>query len=360
VRPLVARAQYTPFVSAAVASSQLHWLRRRPRAYVAALADLARATAGSANFLGGGLAIFPKVAHIARLMERDGVVHVHCHFANHPAAAGFVIQRLTGLPYSFTAHGADLHKERRMLREKVREATFVATVSEYNRRMILAECGEDAGGKVHILRAGVDTGLFAPNGRRPDGADGAPLAILCVGTLQEVKGQVHLIDACAMLAATGRAFRCRLVGEGPDRAALATRIAAAGLEDRVELVGARTRPEVAAELRRADVFVAPSVPTSEGKREGIPVVLMEAMATGLPVVSSRLSGIPELVEDGVNGLLTAPGDAAALARALASLHDDADLRARLGSAARRRVEREFDLDRTADWLVARFGLPEAT
>jgi glycosyltransferase involved in cell wall biosynthesis/peptidoglycan/xylan/chitin deacetylase (PgdA/CDA1 family) len=359
VRPLVARARYTPFVSAAVASSQLHWLRRRPRAYVAALADLARATAGSANFLGGGLAVFPKVAHIARLMERDGVVHVHCHFANHPAAAGFVIQRLTGLPYSFTAHGADLHKERRMLREKVREATFVATVSEYNRRMILAECGEDAGGKVHILRAGVDTGLFAPNGRRPGDADGAPLAILCVGTLQEVKGQAHLIEACALLAATGRAFHCRLVGEGPDRAALAARIAAAGLEGRVELVGARTRPEVAAELRHADVFVAPSVPTSEGKREGIPVVLMEAMATGLPVVSSRLSGIPELVEDGVNGLLTAPGDAAALARALASLHDDADLRERLGSAARRRVEREFDLDRSADWLVARFGLPEA-
>jgi glycosyltransferase involved in cell wall biosynthesis/peptidoglycan/xylan/chitin deacetylase (PgdA/CDA1 family) len=359
VRPLVARARYTPFVSRSVVWSQLYWLRRRPRAYVAALGELARATFGSANFFGGGLAIFPKVAHIARLMQRDGVVHVHCHFANHPAAAGFVIQRLTGLPYSFTAHGADLHKERRMLREKVREARFVATVSEYNRQMILAECGEPAVDKVHILRAGVDTNVFTPSRPSPNGAQGAPLAILCVGTLQEVKGQAHLIEACRMLAATGRAFRCRLVGDGPDRTMLAERIAAAGLEGQVELVGARTRPEVAAELSRADVFVAPSVPTREGKREGIPVVLMEAMATGLPVVSSRLSGIPELVEDGVTGLLTPPGDAAALARELARLHDDAALRARLGSAARRRVERDFNLEHSADWLVARFGLPEA-
>jgi len=358
-RPLVEQAHYTPFVSWPILSSQLHWLARRPRAYVGAVRDLATATAGSANFFGGGLAIFPKVAHIARLMQDQGVVHVHCHFANHPAAAGFVIARLTGLPYSFTAHGSDLHKERRMLPEKVSEAAFVATVSEYNRRLIVAECGDGAAAKVHLVRAGVDTDLFAPGPRLAEAGADRPLEIVCVGTLHEVKGQAHLVEACRRLAAAGTSFRCRVIGDGPDREMLAERISAAGLDGRVELLGARTRPEIAAQLRRSDVLVAPSVPTSDGRREGIPVVLMEAMSSALPVVASRLSGIPELVEDEVTGLLAPPGDPAALAAALTRLHDDPELRRRLGTAGRERVLREFDLRHSADWLIAHFNMPEA-
>jgi colanic acid/amylovoran biosynthesis glycosyltransferase len=358
VLPLVERAHYTPFVSPAILASQLHWLRRAPRAYLSALRDVAAATAGNPNFFAGGLAIFPKAAHLARVMQADGITHVHCHFANHPAAAGFVISRLTGLPYSFTAHGSDLHKERRMLPEKVREAAFVTKVSDYNRRVIVAECGEAAGAKVHLVRAGVDTELFAPV-PRPGGAPGQPLRIVCVGTLHAVKGQAHLVEACRLLAARGVRFRCRFAGDGPDRAMLAARIAAAGLQDRVELLGGRTRPEIAEELRRADVLVAPSVPTSDGRREGLPVVLVEAMSTGLPVVASRLSGIPELVEDDVTGLLAPPGDAAALAGALARLAADPALRARLGAAGRERILREFDLRQSADWLIAHFNLREA-
>src|SRR5690606_25913011 len=122
-----------------------------------ALRDIVRGTLGSANFLFGALASFPKVVHQARLMEADGITHVHAHFATHPALAAFVIGRLTGIPYSFTGHGSDLHVERRMLPEKVAEAAFVATVSEYNRRLIVDECGGRFADKVHIVRAGVDT-----------------------------------------------------------------------------------------------------------------------------------------------------------------------------------------------------------
>jgi glycosyltransferase involved in cell wall biosynthesis len=353
--PLVARAHYTPFLSPAIVASQLFWLRRRPRAYLRAWHDVLTGTWGSANFFAGALCCFPKVAHAARRMQADGVTHVHCHFANHPAVAGLIIRRLTGIPFSFTAHGSDLHKERRMLGRKVAEAAFVATVSHDNRRLILQECGERAAPKVQVVRAGVDTRLFAPAADRGTSDAPGPLTVVCVGTLHEVKGQAYLIEACRLLADEGVALRCRLIGDGPDAPALHARIRAARLENRVVLAGARTRAEVAAELRRADALVAPSVPTRDGRREGIPVVLMEAMSTGLPVIASAISGIPELVEDEIGGLLVPPRDARAIAGALARLAADPALRARLGRAARRRVLAEFDLESSADALARRFG-----
>src|SRR6186997_978521 len=130
---LVARAHYEPFLSRAILGSQVHALRHRPRAYLGAMLALVTGTFGSANYFFGGLAIFPKVVHMARQMEALGVRHVHCHFSNHPAAAGFIIHRLTGIPYSFVAHGSDLHVDRHMLPAKVRAAAFAVAISEDNR-----------------------------------------------------------------------------------------------------------------------------------------------------------------------------------------------------------------------------------
>ena len=348
--PLAARARYQPFLSLAILRSQLHFLRREPRVYVAALVDLLRGTWGSLNYFVGGLGIFPKVVHVARLLEAHGVHHVHCHFSNHPAAAGYIVHRLTDIPYSFTAHGFDLHVDRHMLCAKVAEAAFVVPVSEYNRELIAAECGERARIKLAVIHCGVETDFFRPSESAPPER---PLSVLCVGTLHEVKGQRYLVEACRLLADAGVDVVCTLVGDGPDRAALARQIAAAGLERRVAIGGRRTRAELAEQLRAAHVLVAPSVPTSEGKREGIPVVLMEAMASGIPVVASAISGIPELVEDGVSGLLVPPRDPRAVADALRRLLDDAPLRRQLGAAGREKVVREFDVHTNAAELVRR-------
>jgi colanic acid/amylovoran biosynthesis glycosyltransferase len=350
-RPLAARAHYQPFLSLAIVRSQLHFLRSKPRAYVGALAGLLRGTWGSLNYLVGGLGIFPKVAHVARTMEANGVEHVHCHFSNHPAAAGYIVHRLTGIPYSFTAHGFDLHVDRHMLCEKVAEAAFVVPVSEYNRELIVAECGERARGKLAVIHCGVDTDFFRPRESPPPER---PLSLLCVGTLHEVKGQRYFVEACRLLAEAGIPVRCTIVGDGPDHAALTRQIAAAGLERQVVLAGRRTRAELAEHLHAAHALVAPSVPTREGKREGIPVVLMEAMASGVPVVASAISGIPELVEDGVTGLLVPPRDARAVADALRRLLDDAALRQKLGVAGREKVVREFNVHTNAAELVRRF------
>jgi colanic acid/amylovoran biosynthesis glycosyltransferase len=352
---LVARSRYEPFLSPAIVVSQLAWLRRRPGAYLRAWRDVLVGTWGSPNFFVGAIGCFPKVAHAARRMQAEGVTHVHCHFANHPAVAGLIVHRLAEIPFSFTAHGSDLHKDRRMLGRKVAEAAFVATISHDNRRLIVAECGEHVAGKVHVVRAGVDTRLFAPATLEPAGQPRDALRIVCVGTLHEVKGQPHLIEACRLLAGRGIDVRCRLIGGGPDEKALRAQIEAAGLAESVVVAGPRIRQQIVDELWRADALVAPSVPTRAGRREGIPVVLMEAMSTGLPVVASAISGIPELVEHEVSGLLVPPRDAAAIARALQRLAADPALRERLGGAARKRVLAEFDLEDSAAELARRFG-----
>jgi glycosyltransferase involved in cell wall biosynthesis len=229
-----------------------------------------------------------------------------------------------------------------MLREKVDEAAFVVAVSEFNRNVILRECGEDVAGKLVVVHCGVDTELFRA---RATAVAERPFTVVCVGTLHEVKGQAYLVEACRLLARDGIDVAATLVGEGPDRPALERQIAEAGLEGRVTLAGSLKRADVADVLRSAHVLVAPSVETKRGKREGIPVALMEAMGGGVPVVASDLSGIPELVEHESAGLLVPPRDSTALAGALRRLHDDPTLRERLALAGRKKVEREFDLVR---------------
>ena len=355
--PIVARARYLPFLSATIIATNVGVLVRRPRAYLGALATLVRETLGSPNYLFGGLAMFPKVVQMAIEMERAGIRHVHCHFSNHPATAGFVIHRLTGIPYSFTAHGSDLHVDRHMLCAKTADAAFTVAISEFNRRVIQDECGVAT--RVEVIHTGVDTQHFAP--ARKAGTVRKALSIVMVGTLHEVKGQAHLIEACRIAHTAGVELECRIVGDGSDARRLRRLIGDAGLAGRVRLVGPKPRSEVAALLREADVLVAPSVPTRSGRREGIPVVIMEAMASGLPVVASRLSGIPELVEDGRTGILVVPGDAHAIADALIRLHQDPSLAQRLGAEARRRVLDEFDVGRNAARLAVRIfaGMPDS-
>jgi colanic acid/amylovoran biosynthesis glycosyltransferase len=351
---LVERAHYTPFFSLPIVRANLSRLRRQPRAYLGALRDVARATWGSRRYFLHSLILFPKAVFLAGEMAAAGVSHVHAHFASHPAAAAFIIHRLSGVPYSFTAHGSDLHRDQHMLCEKVREAAFAVPISEYNRDAILAACGPEFADRLDVIHCGVDTARFAPSHNGHDAGDSAHLRLLCTGTLHAVKGQRYLVEAVARLRAEGLDITCDFVGDGPDRAALAAQAAQLGVAGAVHFHGAQTREQVIEHLRRADVVVAPSVPTADGRREGIPVALMEAMAAGVPVVASRLSGIPELVVDGETGLLAPPGDVEALVATIRRLHGDPALRRALGTAGRGAVERDFDLNRNAAILARRF------
>jgi colanic acid/amylovoran biosynthesis glycosyltransferase len=342
------RARFHGFLSLPICAAIVHFLRRRPRALLSVLFEVLRGTAGSLNFFVGALGIFPKSVRFAYEMQRSGVQHVHAHFATHPAVAALVVHRLTGIPFSFTAHGSDLHVDRCMLAAKVEAAAFAVTVSGFNRQIMIRECGAPLADRIHVVHCGVDPASFAPSAAT---RGVGPFTLVCVASLEEVKGHRFLIGACSVLRERGVDVRCELIGEGPLRSAIRRQISELGLDDDIRILGGLPRGEVARHLAGADAAVLASHPTRQGRREGIPVALMEAMATGLPVVATAISGIPELVEDNVSGLLVPSGDAERLADALERLATDPALRARLGAAARLKVMQEFDLeDNTARLL----------
>jgi glycosyltransferase involved in cell wall biosynthesis len=364
--PLVERAHDLRPWSRPVLAAQLHWLRRRPRAYVGSWLGAIRGTIRSPRFLLRALVAVPIGAAIARRVVDLELDHIHAHWATHPTLAAWVASRLSGRPYSFTAHAHDIQVERAMLDEKIRAARFVVTISEANRRLLAGWYGALAESKTVVIHCGADPAVFAPptnvaSAADPGVAEAAsapsmvrPASLVCVASLQPQKGHRFLIDACGLLRDRGRAVRCTLVGEGEERPALEAQIVALGLQEVVSLAGAQPRDRVVAIVEAADVVVQPSVVLSSGKTEGIPVALMEALAAERAVVASAVSGIPELVVDGITGLLVQPGDPAALADTLERLLDDPELRIRLGQAGRRKVLDEFDLHRNTALLAERF------
>jgi colanic acid/amylovoran biosynthesis glycosyltransferase len=283
-----------------------------------------------------------------RLMAR-GCRHVHAHFAHVPTAIAMYGGLLAGIPFSFTAHANDLYERGTALRQKVRRAAFTAVISEYNRRFLEEEdCPTE---RVHIVHCGLDVTRYQ---FRPTSPDNTPLFLFSVGRFVEKKGFHVLVEALARLKDGGKQFRCVIAGDGPLYEETRDRAEAAGLLDRLELPGAMPQERVKELLQAADAFVLPCVVAKSGDRDGIPVALMEAMALGVPVVSTYVSGIPELIQDGENGLLVSEGDVEALAQALEHILDEAPLRESLARRARTSIETEFNLDTIAGSLERLF------
>lgn len=353
----VERALYTPFLSAAILAANWRAFRRAPRHYLSTALRALAGSAGSLNLLLGTLGILPKSVYLGERLAAEGIAQVHAHFATHPAMAAWIIWRLSGIPYSFTVHAHDIFLHSAFLGEKIDGARFVRSISEFNRRFLEERFPESAPGKVETVYLGVDVRLFSParSVRECDdpGREAAPAAIVCVAALRPYKGLPVLIAACALLRDAGVPFTCELIGDGPQRQEIAGLVADHGLEHHVRLLGALPEAAVAEHLGTATLFVLPSIVAPNGQMDGIPVVLMEAMAAGLPVVSTALSGIPELVEDGVNGLVVEPGNTEELAAAMQRLIGDPGLVVSLARRARETVETRFSLRSSVESLLER-------
>lgn len=293
-----------------------------------------------------GLAHFVESMLLARELQRRGIEHVHNHFANSAATVGLLATRYLGIGWSFTLHGISEtdYPAGLMLGRKIEAADLVACVSWFGRAQGLRLVGHKHWDKVQVVRCGIPFDRLPPRGV---GA-ATPPKMVCVGRLSPEKGQAGLLRAFAILQRSRPDLQLRLVGDGPDRATLEGLAAELGINGTVTFAGRLPEMETLAQIAASDLLVLPSF------MEGLPIVLMEAMALGVPVVSSSVAGIPELVEDGETGLLFAPSDWNDLASTINRLLGDPALYERLAANGQAKVKEEFDIRKSAQRLAGLF------
>lgn len=317
-----------------LAKAHLRWMRV-PGRYLRALALAWRTAPKGVRGRTYQIFYFLEAGVLAAHLADQGVDHLHNHIAKASCTVAMLAGALSGLPYSFTIHGPDIFFEPQHWRidEKARRAAFVACISEFARSQLMCFAPQESWGRLHVIHCGIDPSRYTVGAR--DGQN-----LLFVGRLAGVKGVPMLLDALRSLPKV----RLTLIGDGPDRAELERQ--AVGLN--VEFLGYRNQTDVAEALSNTDIFVLPSF------AEGVPVVLMEAMAAQVPVLTTRIAGVPELVEDGLSGRLVPPGDGAALKAALTDLLADPDLRRELGAKGREKVTQDFNIHLEAKRLSQLF------
>jgi glycosyltransferase involved in cell wall biosynthesis len=365
LQPLVREARYLlPVSPAALILRALAFLARRPLTFVRLLFYVLVVPWDSNRTLARDVRVFGKAIAIAAIMEDCGVTHVHSPWANVNAFMLLIVSRLLGTGFSLQARAHDIHRDDSAfaLPQKFRHADFIVTNTRYNEASLRAMLPPAPRSRVHCIHNGIDLDDFVPDATPVRQAD--QFHILSVARLIEPKGITVLLRACRLLLDRGLRFECTIIGGTEEPLYTAYRVQVAvlhrqlGLTDAVRFCGAAPFDQVLDAMRTADLFVLPCVVAANGSKDITPNSLIEAMAMKLPVVSSRITAIPEIVTHGESGMLVPPGDVDALAATMQQVLEDPRLRQRLGDCARAAVERKFDVRANIDGYVRLFG--EAT
>jgi colanic acid/amylovoran biosynthesis glycosyltransferase len=290
-----------------------------------------------------------QAVYVGLRLQEMGIRHVHAHFAGMAARTALWIHKFFSITFSFTAHANDIFAPRDFeigLDKLVDEARVIVTETDFAAEFLRERFPKRAD-RIHRIYNGLNLAEFG----RSDFSSTPPLMI-AVGRLISKKGFANLIRACELLAKDGKSFRCEIIGEGPLENELRAQIVQLDLQNRVALSGAKPQREVRQRLAAASVFVLPSVVDAQGGMDNLPTVIMEAMATGLPVISTNISGIPEMVVQNETGFLVQPGDAVALSGAIEKIIDDRQLTQKLGQAGYKRVQELFSIEKNARDLCA--------
>jgi colanic acid/amylovoran biosynthesis glycosyltransferase len=296
------------------------------------------------------LAVLPKGIYIASLLKKKGIEHIHAHWGSTTATMAMVASELTNIPWSFTVHRWDI-KENNGLTLKTEKATFVRCISQSGKEEILNIVGDSYKDKIKLIHMGVRIANFSTTQFR--NSSHSDFVISCPANLLPVKGHRFLIEACALLLKWGiKKFKCLIIGDGPLQKKIRQQILKYGLQEHVKLLGRLPHNELMELYRRGkiDTVVLPSIVTEDGAKEGIPVSLMEAMAYGIPVISTNTGGIPELITNGA-GILVPPASSEMLARAIKQLIKDEKLRFRLSESGYQQVSTNFNIYRNSIELL---------
>ncbi len=327
-------------------TAHLHGLLR-PKAYFKGFIHALKYGSSDLKRTVFGIFYWTEALMVDRRLRALKINHLHVHFATAVANIALSLKAFSAVRLSITVHGPDEFYDvpGQKLIEKIQAANFLVCIGKYARSQLMRLSPISDWGKFHICPLGVDVAKFNPSIRVQEKR---PFTILCVGRLTPAKGQHILLEACVALRDLGKDFRVVIIGTGPDEASLKQFIKDNQLNSRVEMMGAQNEVGVLHQLARSDVFVLPSF------AEGIPVALMEAMAAGIPCISTRITGIPELIRDGLDGLLVAPSDVLELTEALAMLMEDEDMVREIGLAGRYRVIAEYNLQKNVSRLAQLF------
>lgn len=325
-------------------------LVRHPLITLSISAAVVKGYAARPGLLVRALATVPIAAAHARDLRSSGRTrHLHAHYATYPALAAWICSRLVGVSYSVTIHAHDLYVDQSMLGVKLDGAEFIVTVSEYNRRMLARYTSTP----VHVIHCGINTAAypFRPRVIPDHGA----IRALCVASLQEYKGHEVLLRALALGGSGVDRIELDLIGDGPLREELQALATELGISSRIRFHGGQSETAVKQALADADLFVLPSIVAADGQMEGLPVALMEALASGIPTVSTTLSGIPELVIPERTGLLATPDDAQSLRETLERLIASGPVLDEYARAGHDLVAREFDIAATTSAMRTLFA-----
>jgi len=341
-QPWIEKAVFTPYLSLEIIFSFFIALFTVPIRLISAFFLIIFHNLSSPNFLFRAILLFPKSVHISMLAKKNGVDHFHVHYATHPALVAWIIQYLTGISYSVTIHAHDIFIRQTMLAEKLGQAQFVIAISEFNKRFVSENVSHSLEDKIHVVHCGI----------RPEAYTRAPsflsekdqaYQIISIGSLQEYKGQIFLIQACSILRESGMNFHCHLIGEGEMRPELEAAIQEYGLGNLVTMHGGLSQEAVARHLVRGNCYVQPSIIARNKKMEGIPVAIMEAMAANLPVIATDISGIPEIVIPKRTGLLVEEKNPQKLADAILYIYNHPVEAETMAQAARQLVRDDYNL-----------------
>lgn len=330
-----------------VLTSHLRLLIRSPLDYGRMCLEAARCTKWDPSRLFKAVAYLAEAGVLIDWMQSQEVSHVHVHFANPAATVALIASRYGDISYSLSIHGPDVfyNVDKQLLREKIKAARFVRAISHYCLSQLQRLIPYEQWDRCHIVRCGVDPQQFSPvDGRQ----ENAVAQLLCVGRLVSAKGMHTLLNSCRRLSQEGVPFQLTFIGDGEDRQSLTSLAQSFGIDGQITFAGALGQNEVRQAYQQADLFVLPSY------AEGVPVVLMEAMATGIPVIATRITGIPELIEHGKEGVLVPPADSGSLAAAIAELIRSPERRREYATLGRQKVLERYHLDKNCEEMADLF------